>query len=273
MTIEWSSLSYSHEEWKTMILPALLGALEGKVIQGARLLKEAEAGKDRWVYVLGTPQAPIGAGVVNCDSEFSVSITFARYKDIERQFAELDRIVKSVQCEVTDANRARPIAATRLPRKFGQTPDRDIQIFQALDGEQLMINFTQTDVQRNPFLYRQIMRSMLVNSIGIEFPEKDLKTLSPGSPSPAGKSSLMRLDFPATNETLYIGTQFCPEIDLSLISMWTAPGASDQLARERQSQVGCPGEESSATPTFASIADAACAAGEKQFCGLREMPE
>jgi len=273
LVIEWSSQPLSQDEWKKMLLPTFVDALNSGANSDNQLLKEAASGKDRWIYVMGTPKVPIGFGVINCDTAFSVTVTFTRYRDVERQFAGLSRIVNSVQCAVTDANRVRPIAATRLPAKFGRTPDRDVQIFQALDGEQVLINFTQSDVQRDPEVYRKIVRALLKNALGVDVPDSQLEILPEGSPRPAGKSSLMRANFPATQEILYVGTQYCPAMNLSVISMSFSPKSTDQLARERQSQVGCPGEESTESPSFASIADAACSAGQKQFCGLEQLPE
>jgi hypothetical protein len=272
-SVEWSSQSYSLEDWKTMLLPTMMQTFSSGMKGGrSEVLKEAVSGDGRWTYVVGEPKIPVGIGVINCDASFSLIVILARYRDIDRQFADLDRIVKSVQCSTTDANRARPVAATRLPEKFGRTPDREVQIYQALDGEQLVINFTRSDVQRDQTIYRHLIRALLENSMGIKIPESRIVLLPAGEPRPVGKSSIMRAEIPESHEAIYIGTLYCPKVDLSLINLWYAPQFSDELARERQSQLGCPGEESTPTADFASLADEACAAGEKRFCGLKEMP-
>jgi hypothetical protein len=271
--VEWSSQSYSQEEWKTLLLPAMIQTFDVTIKGKNEILKQGSAGKDRWLYVIGQPHSPVGVGVINCDPAFSVTLSLAHYRDVERQFDELQTIVKSVECAVTAANRERPLAATRLPEKFGRTPDREVQTYQSFDGEQLVINFTSSDMQRNPTIYRHLIRGLLASALRAEIPESQLELLAAGDPRPAGKSSLMRANFPATHESIYIGTLYCPKLDLSLISMWTSRQSSEQLARERQSQVGCPGDESTPTSDFASLADAACARGESRFCGLKEMPE
>jgi hypothetical protein len=273
LLLEWDSQAYSREDWKKLLLPTFVQSFAAHVPGGSRILREAEPAKDRWVYVLGQDRAPVGIGVINCDSSFSVTVTFARHRDVDRTAEELTRIVKSVQCAVAEANRARPVAAIRLPQKFGRTPDRDVQIYQSLDGEQFIVNFTQSDVQREPKLYRTIIRTLLANAMGLEIAESQLRELPDGAPRPAGKNTLMRLDLPATQESLYVGTIYCPAVELSLISIWYAPEASDQLARERHSQSGCPGEESTSTVDFEVIADAACKAGNTRFCGQKQMPE
>jgi hypothetical protein len=270
--VEWSSQSFSQEDWKTLLLSAMIQALDASTKGKNEILKEASAGKDRWLYVFGQPRSPVGIGVINCDPSFSVTVTLVRYRDVERQFSELLSIVKSVECAVSDSNRERPLAATRLPEKFGRTPDREVQIYQSFDGEQLVLNFTSSDVQRNPTTYRHLMRALMSSAMGMEIPESQLELLPASDPRPTGRSSLMRANFPATKESIYIGTLYCPKLDLSLISMWTSRQPSEQLARERQTQVGCPGDNSTPTPDFASLADAACAAGETRFCGLKEMP-
>jgi hypothetical protein len=273
VSVHWTSQSYTQEEWKKLLMPTFVQAFNMSDRPSAEVLKEVSSGNDRWMYIIGDQRSPVGVGVINCDPSFSVILAFARYRDVERQLAQLRRIVESVQCAVTDANRARPVAATRLPGKFGRTPDPDIQLFQSLDGEQMAINFTPSDVQRDQTIYRKIMHSFLANVGQIEIPESQLALIVAGEPHPAGKSSLMRAHFPETGENLYIGTLYCAKLGLSLISLWSAPQAGDQLAKERLSQVGCPGDASTSTPAFASLAESACAAGETRFCGLKEMPE
>jgi hypothetical protein len=270
--VEWSSPSLSQEDWKSMLLPAIVGALDSTVGGKNGILKEASAGTDRWIYVIGQPRTSVGLGVVNCDPAFSVTVTLVHYRDVERQFSELSSIVKTLNCAVSRTVRERPFAATRLPEKFGRTPDHDVQIYQSLDGEQLAINFTASDVQGSPTIYRHLIRGVLASAAGVEIPDSQFDLLPAADPKPAGKSSLMRANFPATHESLYVGTLYCPTVDLSVIGIWYSHQPSEQLARERQTQYGCPGELSTPTPDFASLAEAACAAGERRYCGLKEMP-
>jgi hypothetical protein len=272
LMLAWDSQAYSRDEWKTLLLPTFSQTLNAHVPGGSQILREAEAGKDRWAYVMGQDRAPVGIGVVNCGPSFSVTVTYARHRDVDRTAEELTKIVKSVQCAVTEANRVRPVAAIRLPGKFGRTADRDVQIYQSLDGEQFIVNFTHTDVQREPKMYRTIVRTLVANALELEIAESQLAVLPDGEPRPQGKSTLMRLDLTGTGENLYVGTIYCPKVDLSLISIWYAPETSERLARERHSQSGCPGEESTPTVDFEVIADAACKAGNARFCGQRQMP-
>jgi hypothetical protein len=146
-------------------------------------------------------------------------------------------------------------------------------MIQSLDGEQMVINFTTSDVQRDPVVYRQVIHALLTNAIGPALGGSRIEQMPEGSPRPAGKSSLMRVSMPGEAERLYVGTQYCPGIGLSLISVWTVAGATDELARERQSQIGCPGEESTTPAEFSALAESACSNGQKQFCGLKNLPE
>jgi hypothetical protein len=273
LSISWSSLTHSREEWKTLLLPAIIKSLDASAKPGNRLLQEASIDEHRWMYVIGTPTLPIGLGVIDCDPSFSVNVTLAHVRHVGRQLAELRRLVESVRCEVTAANTSRPLAATRLPAKFGRTPERAYQIFQTLDGEQVIVNFIPSDVQRDPTTYRHIIHALISEAFGVQIEQSAIELMKQGSPHPAGKSSLMRAQLPSTVGNIYVGTQYCAEIGLSLVSFWLAQDSSDALARERQSQLGCPGEPSVPTPEFATLADAACDAGDRQFCGLKEMPE
>ena len=271
--VEWSTQAYSRDEWKTLLMPAIAQSIGKATKNSTNVLKEQSVSRDRWLFITGSPSAPIAMGAVNCEETFSITIIEARYGDVEREAAAMRRMVESVNCEVTDENRARPVAATRLPAKFGRTPDAVVQTYQSLDGEQLIVNFTRSDVQKNHQGYRTIIQALLSNALGTEIPDSSMIELPKGDPHPAGRYSLMRLQLGSADDSLYVGTFYCPRIDLSLITLWYSPRSSDPLAHERLSQVGCPGEESTETPPFEQVADEACRAGQKQFCGLKEMPE
>ena len=75
-----------------------------------------------------------------------------------------------------------------------------------------------------------------------------------------------RVWLPALDAHLYVGTTYCPKIDSTLIFTWVASRKDEALARERQSQVGCPGEESRPVPQFRALADAAFRAGDAHAC-------
>lgn len=271
--VEWNTQSISRDDWKSLLMPVITQAIGSATQANTKIIKEVTVAPDRWFFVAGTPDEPMTMGVVNCEQTFSVMLIQFRYREVEREAAAMQSMIESVKCEVTDANRARPVAAIRLPAKFGRTPDSIVQTYQSLDGEQLIANFTRSDIQKNHQAYVALMRSMMSESFGIEIPDSAMTELPKAEPHPPGRSSLIRFKLGTAPDLVYLGTFYCPAIDLSLITLWYSPEASDQLARERQSQVGCPGEESVATPSFESLADEACRGGQKHFCGLKEIPK
>jgi hypothetical protein len=196
-------------------------------------------------------------------------VVFAQYQNSTRQAAALRRIVSSVRCAVSDANRLKPRAAMRLPAKFGATTEQDFQMFRSLDGEQLVVNFTTGDVQVDPKIYLNVVRAMIATSMKVGSAKWDLDELPASGAALPHKSSLMRAYFPATREHLYVMTVYCPVGKYSLIGIWYAPDANDPLARERQAQIGCPRDAETAVPPFDALAAAACRAGDQAACATR----
>jgi hypothetical protein len=217
---------------------------------------------NRWLSVYPDQHMTTTLGIVNCDPAFSVMVFYFGRVETRDATLAMRHMVESVDCAVTEANRVRPIAATRLPAKFGRTPETAMQMYQALDGETLVVNFTRSDVQRDQVAFRQIMRAMVGQSMGEDIPDSRIFMLDRQEPRPPGKSSLLRFE-----------VKSLPQPDMTLITIWAGSESSDQLARERQTQVGCPGSESTPTPAFEVLAEEACGAGRSEFCGLKQLSD
>ena len=270
--VEWNSQAYSEDEWRTYVVPMMMRAFQGDRKAALRLLKSESVSPDRWLYVAGDSKIIFALGAVNCDALFSIMITYFGSLEVEHTANTMRHMVESVSCAVTEENRERPLGATRLPAKFGYTPEQQVQIFQALDGEQVLINFTRSDIQRERKSFRTMMRALVGGMVGEEIPDTGQVFLPPGKPDPGSKSSLMRFDL-QNGERIYIGTTWCPAVNRSMFTMAWGPEVSDAVARERQAQVSCPGGESTPSPPFEELANAACRAGSREFCGLRQLPE
>jgi hypothetical protein len=264
-SVSWSSQTMTLEEWNRDYLPLITGAHSSSV-PGVKLMQQELLDEDRWLSIVGAERVLLGIGVVRCDESFQVEITYTRYHDSPRQMADLRELVSSVRCQVTDNNRTRPEASTRLPENFGRVDGEDLQLFRSLDGEELALNFTQGDIQRDEKLYLSIIKPLLVQSFETEAAKLQTRMVTIPRTDRAETVSLLHATVPESNP-IYVGTVYCKSLGLSVMSIWTAPRATDALALERLAQVGCPGGPSTPSPSFDSLVDAACRSGDQDACG------
>jgi hypothetical protein len=263
LEVHWSTNAMAREIWSSQAIPSLASKLPGAG-SNAKVLEERSVGDDRWLYVVGTESTPVGIGVVNCDPRFALVVSYVRYVDRVRLAEALTRIIESVRCAVTDANRARPIAATRLPSKFGRVVDPDAQFYRSIDGEYLAITVGNDNVQRNPETFRTIVQATASVVFGAQIHPWEFVQ----HPTPERNASIMRATIPVSGKKVYMGALYCVPGNLSLMTFWFGPDTNDELARERFSQVGCPGEVSTTPTDFAALAKSACASGDQAACEL-----
>jgi hypothetical protein len=272
VSVEWMAQSFSREEWDGQMLPIFTQAVS-RTVAGARLLRQEALDNGSRLDVIGVPGSPVAFGVVRCDEKFSVLVVHAHFRDPDREAEEIRGILRSVTCNVTDANRARVVAAVRLPPKFGRTMDRDVQMYRSLDGEQMTLNFTSGDIQREQKAYRNVMLALLSTSMGTQLRDSQLISLDTAAQHASGKTSLLRAEFSGTEKRLYVGSVYCADRNLTLISIWFSAQRDDGLARERQSQIGCPSESSTTLPSFETLVDEACKSGDRAACALHAAPD
>lgn len=263
LEVNWSTNAMPRAAWSSQLIPALAPKIAAAG-PNPKILEERSVADDRWFYVVGTESTPVGIGVVNCDPRFAIVVTYVRYTDRARLAESLSRIVNSVQCAVTAANRDRPVAATRLPAKFGWVTNPEAQTFQSLDGEFLAITVGDDNVQRKPELFREVMAATASAVLGTQLDDWQYVQ----NPTPERNASILRAAVPASGRKVYVGAVHCTPANISLIVFWFGSNPSDNLARERFSQIGCPGDASTPSPDFAKLAQAACAAGDQAACNL-----
>ena len=263
LEVHWTTNVLSHEMWSAQYIPAIASQLPSAGAN-AKVLEERTVAGDRWLYVVGNESTPVGIGVVNCDPHFSIIVSYVRFTDRARQATSLSRIIESVRCAVADANRARPEASTRLPAKFGREKDPSGQFYRSLDGERLGINIGSGDVQRDPAVLRDLIRAVVNGTMRVQ--TGDWQYLQ--NPTPANNASILRSTISESGVNVYFGVRYCAPSNLSTITFWISPNANDAAARERFSQIGCPGEASTPSPDFATLAEAACVAGDQAACDL-----
>jgi hypothetical protein len=267
--IQWISQAATLDEWRKNYLPVMIQALGGKTEQH-RVLKEQAVDDQRWLTVIGVgkEELPFGVGIMSCDEKFHVMVIYGRYRSPERQAAELGKILRSVRCGVRQENRNRLSAAVRLPEKFGRTSDADFEGYKSLDGEVLIVNFTNGDVLRDRGIYKQVAMNLLASSLGEQIPDSDANYLP--DPELRHRASLIRVRLKDPERHAYIGSQYCELQEQTLMFMWTAPRGSDARAAERLAQVGCPGDGGGDVRAFHDLAAQACAGGNQAACTMHD---
>ena len=267
----WSTQSSTFEEWRDDYLPLYMAGLVSAV-PGSKLIKVEKLSENSWYAVMGTDRVPLAAGAVRCEADFQVEVVYTHYHDVAREAADIRELLKSVRCAVGAQNRATTRVATRLPAKFGSVSVSNPQSYHSLDGEDLAVNFTAGDVTRDPKILRVIVRQLAAQGYGVTIEDSALREVTVPHALHLERNSLFSVRLPDEKGTIYVGTAYCETVKLSLISLWTAPMVSDQLAVERFSQVGCPDTPSTPTPTYDSLVESACAGGDAAACAVRKKP-
>jgi hypothetical protein len=264
----WSTDSSTFEEWKRDSLPIMLTGIENAT-PGAKVIREELLDDDHWIFVLGTDTVPLALGTIRCDQAFQILVVYAHYHDAERQVADLREIMDSVHCEVSAENLAMTRAATRLPEKFGLVKQSNPQQYRSLDDENLALNFTTDNMFDDKKLHRVLVAQIVSNTYGMKVLDSDMKEVAVPEILHHEPTMLLRVTLPTDKSRVYVGTLFCEDVGLSLMSFWTAPTVSDNLAIQRLSQVGCPSTPSTPSPPFESLVEAACTNGDAAACALR----
>jgi hypothetical protein len=270
VSVTWSSTVYTRADWTRDFLPVFTGTIGDAAAPDSKVMVEEQIDATRWFAIAGSARLPIALGIVTCGELFQVSITYAHYHDVARQLEDIRKIVSSVRCKVTAQNLERPVAAAMLPDKFGTLDSPGMQMFQSLDGEVMVLNFTSGDLNdAEEKAYLSVMRRMM--AMALEADADDLKLRKvwiPGSGA-SQQRSLLEIRDPV-GSTMYVGATTCSGMGSTLMSVWNAPKMTDALAIERLGQVGCPGGESTPLRKFAGILEEACATGDQVACEMKK---
>ena len=268
--VQWLSQRATLAELRKDFLPVLIQALASKG-EEHRVLKEQDLDDQRWLTVIGVgaENLPFGIGFASCDETFHVMVIYGRYRSAERQATELGKILRTVRCVARGpVNSTRLSAAVRLPQKFGRTAEAEFEGYKSLDGEALILNFTDGDVLRDRGAYRVVAKSLLENAFHVQIPDASIDYL----PDPAlrHRASLIRARLQNPARSTYIGSQYCELQEQTLIFSWMAPDATDARAVERLGEVGCPGDGGNDVRAFKDVAAEACKAGNQAACGMHD---
>jgi len=267
VVVSWSQHGLADGEWYVQLRGTLLKSFPGENVQ---VLKEQRSSKDSWVTVVGDAKAPVGFGTYRCEAGFNVDVVVAVSADAEEQFTFTRGIIESVRCALTDANRRRPEASMRLPKDFGRVLREQFPTYVTTAGEQVIVNFTTGDVLRNPKALNAVMAGTMSQAMGIPVATLKMTTITVAQESER-KDGLLRMET-KDGEAAYIGALWCPKLGITLLSVYSAPDASEARARVIVASISCPGKPSDppgdAKPTF----EAACKKGDSTACQmLREL--
>jgi hypothetical protein len=130
------------------------------------------------------------------------------------------------------------------------------------------LNFTSGDVQRDPKTYRVVQKAILSTSFGAAISDSQMRDDRVSMPANPERVSLARVDL-AAGESIYLGTLYCKPEQTSLIGLFVLSHSTDESAMERLGQIGCPGGESTPSPSFESLVDAECQAGNAAACEIK----
>jgi len=271
VSVSWGAGSSTHEEWQRDYLPLYVSSL-AQSVPGSRILDQGKIDENSWYAVIGTDRAPLAIGVLRCDPSFEVEVSYAHYHSLQPQLRDLKKILRSVRCAVTEKNLAPLIASTRLPAKFGAVSASNPQSYRSLDGEYLGLNFSAGNPASNRKTYLVVVNAVIEHTYNVKVDTSQIQEVALPTGSQSEPAVLLRVDVPPDKGRIYVGLVYCERDDLSVVSIWSAPEVSDPLALERLGQVDCPGAPSAPSPPFEPMVQAACEAGDKVACEVRENP-
>jgi hypothetical protein len=83
----------TQEDWREVYLPVFSKAVGAAAGGNPRVLEDQVLDEQRWLFIVGAKDIPIGFGVVACDDDFQVVVIFGRYRDVDRQAEELGKML------------------------------------------------------------------------------------------------------------------------------------------------------------------------------------
>ena len=233
----------------------------------ARRFRETGTPEQGWAAVLDG-RAPVAIGTRPCERGFNVDVVVSVTRDAGAQLELARRIVESVRCALTEANRLRLEAATQLPTGFARVAGQALPTYATVDGEVLNINFASGDVMSNRERARTVLHGLFSGGFGIDRSALQFEELAPLEGS-RGAASVWRMLVPDT-PALYLVGLWCPNAGATFMPLYSSIDPIEQRARDVLGTVGCPGEPTIAPPDATPLFEAACAGGNQFACDLRQ---
>jgi hypothetical protein len=268
VVVSWNQHSLAEDEYLELLRVSIVKSVPDP---DAGLLRETGTPGRGWAAVVGFGSAPVGFGTRACERGFNVDVVVAVARDAGVQFELARRIVESVRCALTDANRMRLQAATRLPAGFARVPGQDFPTYATVDGEVLYENFTPGDLTSDREAVRTVFQGMFSAALGLDRTALQVEELAELQGS-HGAVPLWRVSAP-DDSAFYVTGLWCPNAGATFLPFYTSRDLIEERARSVLGTVGCPGEPTVAPPDATPLFEAACASGNEVACSLREEYE
>jgi len=260
IVLSWAQHGLDDDEYNALLRGALLKSLPGNDV---RVLKENAPSPDVHVVVLGQPGLPIAFGTRRCERGFNVSVMVAVSKDVDEEFVLAKRIAESIRCALTDANRRRLEAATRLPAGFVRVMHEPVPTYLTLSGEHLVVNFTAGNQLRDSQTLSVVFKGLLSEVTGVPVAQIRISVVATKS-TPERQTGLLYIM--AAGDSGYVGALWCPKIGVTFMGIYTAPAPTQSRAAELLDSLGCPGEPSEEPRDAKPLFEASCKDGDADAC-------
>jgi hypothetical protein len=184
-------------------------------------------------------------GLVECNANFSVTISYTFHETAAAQAAATERILKSVKCDPATAQLRIPEAALTLPGRFKRVPDASVQLYAAPDGSNLLVTFLPQDMLRRLGNFVQALQMQAMDHFGAELYEDGFQRLESGEQGLERlQNSLFRIDSGKLAGS-YVRVRYCLGPQLTFFAFLRGPGGkppSEGAARELLDTLRCPAE-------------------------------
>src|SRR5688572_6793781 len=265
--VAWLTQSMTFEQYRDQLLPAI-AANQPNAVPGERVLQTMKMDRNRWLALYGTPQMPIGMGMVVCNPGFSVSIKLRLHGEMKTQLAATRAMLESVRCLATANVAKRPEAPVRFEEGFGRMDQPPAQFYHSLDGEHIAISFTQGESFSDPVEWQAGVLAVMEMELRKRISAQWARPVQIREREDFRPSRLLRIDLPGDARPIYFGGFQCVDLGLSFLVSIELPEANDALAERRLAQIGCPGDAGRDVPPFSTVVTKACAAGDTRACAL-----
>lgn len=265
LQVLWLTESMSYEEFRDQFLPAM-AAHQPNAMPGERVLREMRVDDTHWLALYGTPGVPIGIAMAKCGPAFSVSIKLRLHDSVDSQLATTRMLLESIRCASTDKLPKRPEAAVRFGSTFGRVGSAPTQKYRSLDGEHIIIGFTQGEVFSDFEEWRGGTLSAMEMELRRPIQVQWSRVVRIEERPDFRATRLLRVDLPGDPRPIYFGGLQCEDLRLSFLVSIELPRADDTLAARRLAQVGCPGDKTEEPQPFPEVAASACKKGNAMAC-------
>jgi len=231
-------------------------------IPGSKVLRESRPTPQSWVLAVGVPKDSVVYAFHSCEPGFGVVVVVNVNKRLDADFGLASKIIQTVTCSLTEANRRPPEVATRLPREFARVMGEKDPLFLSPAGEALTIGFGTGDIPGSPE-FPVVMRALISQTPGVAPEQPVIREIA----LPNDDDRQHRLvNASAGGGQFHVGVLWCPKLRVTVVATYLSSQSSDERALQVFDSIYCPGEPGESPPDAKPIFEAACGAGNSFAC-------